>query len=70
MFEALKKSKFPVKYIVYNNEGHGFQRTENMISYRAIEEEFLSHCLGGRFEPMTDEIEKSEVKIFENFNGS
>jgi len=65
--EAMKKNNIPVTYLVYTNEGHGFHRPENQISYHALEETFLSRCLGGRFEPITDaEIKASSVQILED----
>jgi dipeptidyl aminopeptidase/acylaminoacyl peptidase len=47
------EKKIPVTYVVYDDEGHGFARPENRISFYAISEAFLSKCLGGRAEPMT-----------------
>jgi hypothetical protein len=39
--------------VVYADEGHGFARPENRVSFYAISEAFLSRCLGGRAEPFT-----------------
>jgi len=50
---AMVEKKIPVTYVVYDDEGHGFARPENRISFYAISEAFLSKCLGGRAEPMT-----------------
>jgi dipeptidyl aminopeptidase/acylaminoacyl peptidase len=49
---AMVGKKIPVTYVVYADEGHGFARPENRVSFYAITEGFLSRCLGGRFEPM------------------
>jgi hypothetical protein len=49
---AMVEKKIPVTYVVYADEGHGFARPENRISFYAITEGFLSQCLGGRFEPL------------------
>ena len=49
---AMAEKKIPVTYVVYDDEGHGFARPENRISFYAISEAFLSKCLGGRAEPM------------------
>ena len=46
------QKKMPVTYVVYADEGHGFARPENRISFYGISEGFLSRCLGGRFEPL------------------
>ena len=51
---AMLEKKIPVTYVVYADEGHGFARPENRISFYAITEGFLSKCLGGRFEPLGD----------------
>jgi dipeptidyl aminopeptidase/acylaminoacyl peptidase len=51
---AMEARKIPVTYVVYNDEGHGFARPENRVSFYAISEGFLSRCLGGRFEPIGD----------------
>jgi dipeptidyl aminopeptidase/acylaminoacyl peptidase len=52
--KALVEKKIPVTYVLYADEGHGFARPENRISFYAISEAFLSRCLGGRYEPMTE----------------
>jgi dipeptidyl aminopeptidase/acylaminoacyl peptidase len=49
---AMKARKLPVTYINYPDEGHGFVRPENRLSFFAISEGFLSKCLGGRAEPI------------------
>jgi dipeptidyl aminopeptidase/acylaminoacyl peptidase len=49
---AMVEKKIPVTYVLYADEGHGFARPENRISFYAISEAFLSRCLGGRFEPL------------------
>uniref|UniRef100_A0A914UKD9 Prolyl endopeptidase n=1 Tax=Plectus sambesii TaxID=2011161 RepID=A0A914UKD9_9BILA len=60
---ALKKNHISVTYLLYPNEGHGFLRPENRMSYHALVEKFLSKCLGGRAEPITNEIKASSVQI-------
>uniref|UniRef100_A0A914USQ1 Peptidase S9 prolyl oligopeptidase catalytic domain-containing protein n=1 Tax=Plectus sambesii TaxID=2011161 RepID=A0A914USQ1_9BILA len=62
---ALKKNDIPVTYLVYPDEGHGFRRPENQMSYHALAERFLSNCLGGRFEPTTNETKASSVEVIE-----
>ena len=49
---AMEAKKIPVTYVLYADEGHGFARPENRVSFYAISEGFLSKCLGGRFEPL------------------
>lgn len=52
MVEAMKANGIPVTYVLYPDEGHGFARPENSISFNAITEAFLERHLGGRAEPM------------------
>jgi dipeptidyl aminopeptidase/acylaminoacyl peptidase len=49
---AMVEKKIPVTYVLYGDEGHGFARPENRVSFYGITEAFLSRCLGGRFEPL------------------
>jgi len=61
---AMKARKLPVTYINYPDEGHGFVRPENRLSFFAISEGFLSKCLGGRAEPM-GEFTGSSIQVLE-----
>ena len=49
---AMEAKKIPVTYVLYADEGHGFARPENRVSFYAISEAFLGKCLGGRNEAM------------------
>ena len=51
--KAMQAKSIPVTYVLFPDEGHGFARPENRISFYAITENFLSKCLGGRAEEMT-----------------
>jgi len=51
MVAALRAKKIPVDYVVYTDEGHGFQRPENNLDFFGRAEEFLARHLGGRAEP-------------------
>jgi dipeptidyl aminopeptidase/acylaminoacyl peptidase len=51
MVAALRKAKREVAYIVYPDEGHGFQRFQNNLDFYGRVEEFLAKHLGGRAEP-------------------
>ena len=62
---AMRERGLPVTYLVYPDEGHGFNRPENNMSFFAVSEAFLSRCLGGRFEPIGDALEGSSAKIVE-----
>ena len=49
--------------MLYPDEGHGFARPENNLSFMAVAEAFLARCLGGRFEPIGDDFEGSSVQV-------
>ena len=47
--EAMTAKNIPVTYVLYPDEGHGFARPENNMSFNAVTEAFLAEQLGGRF---------------------
>jgi hypothetical protein len=49
--------------VLYPDEGHGFAKPENNIAFQAVAEAFLAKHLGGRQEPVTDELAKSTAKV-------
>lgn len=51
MVAALKRNGIPVTYALYPDEGHGFVREANRMSFNALCESFLARHLGGREEP-------------------
>ena len=61
----MKEKGLPVTYILYPDEGHGFARPENRLAFYGIAEHFLSQHLGGRFEPLSDDLKKSSAEIVE-----
>lgn len=61
--EKMLEAGADVTYIVYPDEGHGFLRPANSMSFNAITEVFLGECLGGRYEPIADKIEGSSVEV-------
>lgn len=60
-----RSNGIPVTYIVYPDEGHGFARPENRISFFAAGEQFFSQCLGGRAEPFGDDLAGSTIIVEE-----
>ncbi len=62
---AMKERGIPVTYLLYPDEGHGFARPENNLSYMAAAEAFLAKCLGGRYEPIGDDFEGSSIQVIE-----
>ncbi len=55
MVEALRQEDKDVHYLVFEDEGHGFERTENRLHYYATVEAFLAQHLGGEAEPAVPE---------------
>jgi dipeptidyl aminopeptidase/acylaminoacyl peptidase len=54
---ALRDRKYPIEYIMADDEGHGFQRPVNNMVMFAVGEKFLAKHLGGRYqESMTTEV--------------
>lgn len=60
---AMEEKGIPVTYVLYSDEGHGFARPENNLSFTAVAEAFLAQTLGGRHEPIGDDFEGSSVEI-------
>ena len=61
--QAMQKKDLPVTYVLYPDEGHGFARPENRLSFYAVAEAFLSQHLGGRFEPIGDDFQNSSITV-------
>ena len=61
--EKMRQAGVEVTYIVYPDEGHGFAKPANNMSFFAITEVFLGQCLGGRYEPIKNQIEDSSVQV-------
>ena len=62
---AMKKHNIPVIYALYPDEGHGFARPENNLSFFTIAEGFFSKYLGGQYEQIDNDFEKSSIVIKE-----
>jgi dipeptidyl aminopeptidase/acylaminoacyl peptidase len=52
---ALEKKGAGVTYVLFPDEGHGFERSENRRDFFGRAERFLSDCLGGRAEALPGE---------------
>jgi dipeptidyl aminopeptidase/acylaminoacyl peptidase len=61
--EAMKAKGLPVTYAVFPDEGHGFARPENNLAFYGIAEGFLHTCLGGRYEPLGDDLSGSSTTV-------
>ena len=60
---AMQAKNIPVTYIVYPDEGHGFQKPANRISYIAFAEAFFARHLGGDFEAAGRDLDGSSHEI-------
>ena len=61
--QAMQEKNIPVTYVLYPDEGHGFARPENNLSFMAVTETFLAEHLGGRAEEIGEAFEGSSIKI-------
>ncbi|HXV76636.1 MAG TPA: S9 family peptidase [Candidatus Polarisedimenticolaceae bacterium] len=62
---AMQTKEIPVTYVLYPDEGHGFARPENRLSFFAVSEAFLAGHLGGRIEPVGDDFADSSIQVVE-----
>jgi dipeptidyl aminopeptidase/acylaminoacyl peptidase len=60
---AMNDKGIPVTYVLYPDEGHGFARPENMLSFVSLTEAFLGDCLGGRVEAFGSDLEGSSITV-------
>ncbi len=61
--ETMQAKNIPVTYVLFPDEGHGFQRPENAKAFYAVAEGFLGECLGGRVEPIGDDFAGSSINV-------
>lgn len=61
--KAMQDKNIPVSYVLYPDEGHGFARPENRKSFNAVAEAFLAKHLGGEYEPIGDDLQKSSITV-------
>ncbi|MFP3017660.1 MAG: alpha/beta fold hydrolase [Candidatus Tisiphia sp.] len=54
--KVMQGKNIPVIYALYNDEGHGFVKPENRLSYYALIEQFLAKILGGRAESIGKDL--------------
>lgn len=60
--EAMRKNNYPVEYLLFPDEGHGFARPENRLKFYAATEKFLSQYLGGAAQLPTSEESWESLK--------
>ena len=61
--QAMQAKDIPVTYVLYSDEGHGFARPENRMSFNAIAEAFLAGNLEGRYEPVGSDFQNSSLQV-------
>ncbi len=61
--QAMEARGIPVAYLRYADEGHGFVRPANSLSFWAAMEAFLATNIGGRCEPVGPDCEGSSVEV-------
>jgi len=61
--EVMAEKGIPVTYVLYPDEGHGFQKPENNLSFYAVAEAFLAECQGGRYQELGNDFENSSIQI-------
>jgi dipeptidyl aminopeptidase/acylaminoacyl peptidase len=61
--QAMQAKNIPVTYVLYPDEGHGFARPENNMSFAAVAEAFLAGILEGRFEPIGDDFNGASITV-------
>jgi len=63
LVDAMNKKDLPVTYVNYPDEGHGFARPENRMSFFAISEAFLAQCLGAQYAPIGQDFKGSSIEV-------
>jgi dipeptidyl aminopeptidase/acylaminoacyl peptidase len=61
--KAMQDKRIPVTYVIYSDEGHGFLRDENRLSFFAVSEIFLAQCLGGPYQPIGADFAGSTIAV-------
>lgn len=62
--EAMQAKEIPVTYLLYPDEGHGFARPENVLSFFAVTEAFLAgHLEVERYEPIGDSFANASIEV-------
>lgn len=61
--KAMSEKKIPVSYVLFPDEGHGFQRPANSLAFNAVTETFLAKHLGGRFEAVGEAFKDSTIMV-------
>jgi len=60
---AMQSQDLPVTYVVFPDEGHGFSKPHNNEAFNAVTEVFLAKHLGGRAQPIGDDVANSSAQV-------
>ena len=66
---AMQEKEIPVTYALYPDEGHGFAKPENNLSFFAVAEAFLARHLGGRHEPVGEDFQGASLQVVTGAEG-
>lgn len=66
---AMQERAIPVTYILYPDEGHGFARPQNRLSFFGVMEAFLQEHLGGRYEQLGGDLQGSSMQVVAGIEG-
>jgi dipeptidyl aminopeptidase/acylaminoacyl peptidase len=67
---AMQSKGIPVTYVLYPDEGHGFARPENMLSFMAVTEVFLAqHLHNDRYQPLPGDFAGSSIEVVTGADG-
>ena len=61
--KAMQGKNIPVTYVLFPDEGHGFARPENRLSFDAVTEAFLAANLGGRAQPVGEDFAGATITV-------
>jgi dipeptidyl aminopeptidase/acylaminoacyl peptidase len=61
--KAMQEKSIPVSYVLYPDEGHGFARPENRLSFFAVTEHFLKRHLGGAAQDYGTDVTGSSIQV-------
>ncbi len=61
--QAMQAKNIPVTYVLYPDEGHGFARPENNLSFFAVTEAFLAQHLEERYEPIGNDFANASITV-------
>lgn len=61
--KEMQAKYLPVSYVLFPDEGHGFQKPANRIAFNAVAEIFLAQHLGGVYQPIGDDLKGSSISV-------